>query len=52
MPSALLDSQLETLEPLGSDENGSAFSIDAHPAAVAARIRDWATVDHGEEAAV
>ena len=34
------------------DENGSAFSIDAHPADVAARIRDWATVDHGKEAAV
>lgn len=51
MPPDLLDSQLETLEPLGSDENGSAFSVDVHPADVAARIRDWATVDHGKEAA-
>ena len=52
MPPALLDSQLETLEPLAADENGSAFSIDAGPAHVAARIRDWATADTREEAVV
>ena len=52
MPSALLDSQLETLEPLASDENGSVFAIDAPPAAVAARVRDWATAASREEAAV
>src|SRR6185312_8759598 len=41
MPNALLDSQLQTLEPLAADENGSAFAIDGGPAAVAAGIRDW-----------
>ncbi|WP_285114253.1 gluconokinase [Leifsonia sp. fls2-241-R2A-40a] len=52
MPPALLDSQLETLEPLASDEDGTAFSIDAGPAEIAARIRDWAASDRREEAAV
>lgn len=34
MPSALLDSQLEALEPLGADENGVKVSIDASPQAI------------------
>jgi carbohydrate kinase (thermoresistant glucokinase family) len=52
MPPALLDSQLETLEPLGTDENGRAFSIELGPTEVAARIRDWATIDDRREASV
>ncbi|WP_020076512.1 gluconokinase [Cryocola sp. 340MFSha3.1] len=43
MPPALLDSQLETLEPLGDDEDGAVFSIDVAPAQVAARIDGWAS---------
>ncbi|MGN6426457.1 MAG: gluconokinase [Leifsonia sp.] len=43
MPPALLDSQLETLEPLAEDEDGAVFSIDSGPAEVAARIGDWAS---------
>jgi hypothetical protein len=45
MPPALLDSQLETLEPLADDEDGAVFSIDAAPAEVAARIDGWASGD-------
>lgn len=51
MPPALLDSQLETLEPLAADENGDAFAIDAAPVEVATRILAWATRNR-EEAAV
>ena len=38
MPLALLDSQLATLEPLGSDEPGAAFPTDRSPAATAVAI--------------
>ena len=52
MPPALLDSQLETLEPLAADENGNGFAIDVPPAEIATRIRDWAAARNREEAAV
>lgn len=35
MPVSLLRSQLDTLEPLGSDETGATISIHAHPSQVA-----------------
>ncbi|OIJ65359.1 gluconokinase [Streptomyces mangrovisoli] len=37
MPSALLDSQLATLEPLEADERGSDLSVDASPDTLADR---------------
>ena len=37
MPPALLKSQLDTLEPLGDDENGASIDADAEPAEVAER---------------
>lgn len=48
MPTALLDSQLETLEPLEDDESGRAFAIDVSPAEVAQRIRSWASASREE----
>ncbi|MER7523896.1 gluconokinase [Microbacterium oxydans] len=39
MPPALLASQLQTLEPLGSDEGGLTAAVDASPAELAERIR-------------
>lgn len=37
MPGSLLDSQLADLEPLGSDEDGVAVTVDQSPAALAER---------------
>lgn len=38
MPASLLDSQLDTLEPLGDDESGYVFSIDLPPAQIVDEI--------------
>lgn len=43
MPSALLDSQLATLEPLEADEPGFLVSIDAEPGTIVAEIADRLT---------
>ncbi|MCZ9310232.1 gluconokinase [Corynebacterium uberis] len=41
MPSSLLESQLATLEPLGSDEAGAVFDIAAPADAVADKAAAW-----------
>ena len=45
MPASLLDSQLATLEPLGSDEPGARFDIDGSPDQIVDEfldmVRDW-----------
>lgn len=41
MPAALLDSQLETLEPLGDDEAGAVFDIADAPEDIAAAAAEW-----------
>jgi len=38
MPASLLDSQLESLEPLGADEPGAAFDADIPPGALAEAV--------------
>ena len=40
MPPSLLDSQLETLEPLGTDEPGITVAADGTPSVVAERVLD------------
>ena len=41
MPPALLTSQLQTLETLHPDEQGSVFSVHDAPELIAARMHDW-----------
>lgn len=41
MPAALLDSQIETLEALGADEDGIVLDVSATPAQLAAAAKDW-----------
>ena len=41
MPVALLDSQLDTLEPLQADENGRAFDIAASPTLITDEMIAW-----------
>lgn len=41
MPPSLLDSQLATLEPLDSDEDGAAFSIAEEPERIAREAVEW-----------
>lgn len=49
MPSSLLDSQLETLEPLGADEAGIVVDIAHPPGSIADRV--MASLDLGRSAA-
>lgn len=41
MPPALLDSQIETLEDLGPDEDGKEFDIDERPEKIAHCAAEW-----------
>lgn len=41
MPASLLDSQLSTLEPLGSDEQGIVLDVALDPGVLAARAAAW-----------
>ena len=41
MPPALLESQLETLEPLDPDEAGMAFSVEDDPSSIVTAIQNW-----------
>jgi gluconokinase len=41
MPPSLLQSQLDTLEPPGSDEHALSLSIEHPPEQLAAQARDW-----------
>lgn len=43
MPASLLQSQFDTLEPLGSDEYGVVFGVEDPPEILAQRISEWLT---------
>lgn len=46
MPTSLLSSQFETLEPLEDDEDGEAFDVDADPDQIAQSIVDRLVLEH------